>query len=1528
MRKLKDDKRIKWTESYTEKTRFLKDMYHDIIGPKSYFRFEGKEIGGSDEWYVIVSPSGVKEHEKKWFAGIRKLPDKWPAGGKKFDSITDAFSYANDTWGVPHPKSLPHYTMTDLKNVAGRESEWRDERESEEVKKSSALLLRNIKLAMNKLSMAKGAVSKCGMALHSSTIESIVGPEVARVVDFQDRTLSGLERVSRICVGVRRGLMYRAASIISNLHSIPSSIGIRHAYGDLTAADSEGMDRNVEIVDAYDKYVTSLNYTDTKLSPVVKSDDIENCLTWNNVYNPSSRSSAGLSDNGMKIRKVFYDVFRSLPEESKAGISPSNGEQVENCVMLSNMSENAMILASAVSCIAHIQKSNLAVDNLRRRGGNSSYFADIVSLSQIERSFIWLHSEVGRQNQRYAEMYREATGVPMPSGHQIPSDMFLEIGRTDDRLRAILVGPYISKRDYKNMNNYRITESYCQNLSRVVRVSVDELVRYARDNEIFDVDLSKSQALVFFKHFHVPEEYWPQAAYEDIPVARDSRSGVISVRARGGNHKKRIYETIGSWYCGNLALPEEDPVDNDLFDAVLLRPRMVRTEALIAAMRSNGLDDMVSKIPPASPLITYEQYLSFLNFTNDNAKETGVEDVFLSCPNILSENVIPSVGKDGISPSVKFEPIGYLKSLRYVVGGKWKMKEYCKEVYRNLLSDIHMAFNGNLGPQSSDINDFEALVDSLLASSSANLHANYFTFNYHYAKSLTNTDSSSIRIISARSFDGDLMEIYNASIFIKLSGDTSGGDGREMSEIPVYYNSADGAVVAWEKVEQQPPLAAAVEPPADGESGSTPSVAEQTPQSDKQRLIEQLKRMEPSSGAGEQEANELARGIAGLKDGDTVKTVKGTFSHPGIYEIVSFNSNGTMRLKTVTRLLGDDSGRAWNALTGAYGTNGSGILVKLRSGFKISGRGDGKKREDLPQNAIIMTSRGRAFPFTDIFRNGARISDVAFASDKGVLYYNVMLSDVRINTKKIKSEINNFMESAGNSFRLTSYDPGMGSANSFTNLKKDKNEKRGVGVINEQSPLLDQVVVGDATYGEFLEAVSSGWFGETPIAAHYDNEGNASFPFASSEKMSSSGTRQIRLSANNGVAAQLRSIMGRVNNARGLILRLTGLVAELGFWWKGDNDQPSMQISRIVRRRRVERSFPLKDFLNLDVADVRNIHSADSRPVSSGLLEAMMSGRDFGGQAMTDGLSYGKLQNAVSLSVRAARTLTSSIILNDIQSGMINRILTRGDGARVPDILRIIGIQSSDQVIGNIPGAGSNDIAHNFSDTMCYNETQDQIDPADVARQLEEDRREQEEQSDSEDVDSTGEDDSESGDPSDGEEAVIHEEAAPIQEDTSAPVADAGQPPTAEPTVSQEEEDEDVLGDYSDVEASNQEHLDDLRGVHHPVESPAPVQDRPAAMQEQPLQTPSVTQSQPEPSSQDEDGDEDEEKIGKMTREELMKYILSSSLIDVGGIIKDSARRLSNLASSLPDGGKIVSSMEINRIIKKATDLRGKTNDQ
>lgn len=129
------EKDIEWREVYTDKTLFLKEQFEDIIGPGSYFRFEGEDLGSGDRYYCILGPAKVHKPRAKFFAGVRKLPATYSAGGKYFDSMDTAARYARETWGVPTPKTLKPYTAAKLYGIAPKIKKWKRKREREEEQK-------------------------------------------------------------------------------------------------------------------------------------------------------------------------------------------------------------------------------------------------------------------------------------------------------------------------------------------------------------------------------------------------------------------------------------------------------------------------------------------------------------------------------------------------------------------------------------------------------------------------------------------------------------------------------------------------------------------------------------------------------------------------------------------------------------------------------------------------------------------------------------------------------------------------------------------------------------------------------------------------------------------------------------------------------------------------------------------------------------------------------------------------------------------------------------------------------------------------------------------------------------------------------------------------------------------------------------------------------------------------------------------------------------------------------------------------
>lgn len=131
------ERNISWEETYTENTERFKLMYEDIVGEGSYFRWEGHDLDSGDDYFVIVGPAKMKTPKASWFAGCRKLPSDWAAGGKYFGEIKEAINYANETWGIPIPSDVSwKYDSSDLKGISDKMDKWREENAGKFTKES------------------------------------------------------------------------------------------------------------------------------------------------------------------------------------------------------------------------------------------------------------------------------------------------------------------------------------------------------------------------------------------------------------------------------------------------------------------------------------------------------------------------------------------------------------------------------------------------------------------------------------------------------------------------------------------------------------------------------------------------------------------------------------------------------------------------------------------------------------------------------------------------------------------------------------------------------------------------------------------------------------------------------------------------------------------------------------------------------------------------------------------------------------------------------------------------------------------------------------------------------------------------------------------------------------------------------------------------------------------------------------------------------------------------------------------------
>lgn len=121
-RKRIKDRGINWKEKYHEKSIGLKKKFEKEIGNQAYMRWEGHDYTTNSDYFVVVGPAVTKELKKRYFAGIKKLPDDpkakvYAPSGEYFSTIVGAYSHASDKWRVPFPKGVPYYDLSHLEGV-------------------------------------------------------------------------------------------------------------------------------------------------------------------------------------------------------------------------------------------------------------------------------------------------------------------------------------------------------------------------------------------------------------------------------------------------------------------------------------------------------------------------------------------------------------------------------------------------------------------------------------------------------------------------------------------------------------------------------------------------------------------------------------------------------------------------------------------------------------------------------------------------------------------------------------------------------------------------------------------------------------------------------------------------------------------------------------------------------------------------------------------------------------------------------------------------------------------------------------------------------------------------------------------------------------------------------------------------------------------------------------------------------------------------------------------------------------------
>jgi hypothetical protein len=116
------DRGIKWEETYHEKSAPLKKRFDKEIGQGSYFRWEGHDYSTNGDYFVVVGPAVTKDLKKRFFAGIKRLPQDvkkkiFAPSGEYFSTMHGALSFATERWGLKFPHGSPNYNLGDLANI-------------------------------------------------------------------------------------------------------------------------------------------------------------------------------------------------------------------------------------------------------------------------------------------------------------------------------------------------------------------------------------------------------------------------------------------------------------------------------------------------------------------------------------------------------------------------------------------------------------------------------------------------------------------------------------------------------------------------------------------------------------------------------------------------------------------------------------------------------------------------------------------------------------------------------------------------------------------------------------------------------------------------------------------------------------------------------------------------------------------------------------------------------------------------------------------------------------------------------------------------------------------------------------------------------------------------------------------------------------------------------------------------------------------------------------------------------------------
>jgi len=1207
MRKLKDDKKIRWKESYTEKTLYLKDQYEYAVGPHSYYRFEGKEISGPGEWYVVISPADTHEFEQKWFAGVRKLPAAWPAGGKKFDSLVDAFVYANDTWGVPKPKYLPHYTGRDLKGIEPRINEWKKEREESgsterAVEKDSMVIRVNV---IKKESMSSGVQVKGGLTWHHS--------------DFDD-LFNGMDRGGYNTDRVYRRLLASARDAFARIGFISD-----------VADDEQFIAQAIESIESGSdgRGVAPIQET-VPATPHVK--DIGGFLS------AKKRTGTWNWDDRNLFIKGIVERFAGEGSASDYYATESN--------MFFDDADLRRVIAACTAYKGRQERQSIVNGLLRSGMVIDEDTRTVVDRSNFEEALESMYVELRTRSQEYRSKYNVEDDE-----EDIPVNIFLEYSKVDSGSRIIYASPYTSRRNFND--EYCVSDDvfsspeFNEHVAILFYGRIGDVQNYLSSRRDFEKNISRGAAVKVVDGL-IDHMTASGAVNEDtiargrqtfvnlfkgsrIPVAQDMDGQVVSVRARSGAHKSRIYEGLGAWYGGTYKV--SDGLSSNFFpasfisgfsksDKIMLAasPRVAAIEQVRDALDSVSISSpQMNILMQALMSLGPDESITPLRF-KEICDRYGVPMNSVDILSIFTEE--GTVGHEISKRSLHNLPSGMIgrQDLRQIDALDSDM---INTVDLSMFLASQMDGDGNPAYSGDDINN---IVDKGLSLQREGLSSVFSGIGIGADLRLRNNSNGT------RTFTLDFQNSTYWKLFRALFGDVWGL--RESSpelylRVLRTYLTPEGFLGQFDRLS----------------SGNI-----RTLEAALMRYVEEneAESMNEYMRTGTHNVDPLAfQHEVGESLTQRFKDMQANVK----LEAIKYAAFGHEQIPDVETNVAQD------------------ILTNWRSNVSLKITPESLSAEAVSLDGVrepLMVDINQEVPASELFGR-----DVYARRDNEIRRVNPAMCSVAISGRDQRSKNNsalNLFKSSCDSHGIDSrilFDTGKFSSISTGAISPSSLEQLNPGQeVGKETPLVDEMLGGARSYGEFMKMLALGWYPQiNSIPVRISDTGDVAFNFDLSPEVVNLSSSDLVQNYARGHFSEMgiedfASLHDSISYTDHNLSFLVDRVINEGFWWR--TDEPSHKFGN--------RQVPLRNFADLDTV----------RRMISGLGHYNDS----------------TIQSTSILAVEAARKMIKHEIVKDMRSGRFSEIVTEEvvsdagqESARLSDIARQTGnpeMARRSQDIGNI----------------------------------------------------------------------------------------------------------------------------------------------------------------------------------------------------------------------------------------------------